>query len=100
MVRVQALKRPIAHEKKKRGVTILWGKGLVLPLVIIGIWQIVACVVFAGEEKAPPECKRDSLISIHGSAILFNIPAPVLFWFDPKHALVLQIRVYKKVSER
>lgn len=42
MVRVQALKRPIAHEKKKRGVTILWGKGLVLPLVIIGIWQIVS----------------------------------------------------------
>lgn len=42
MVRAQAMKQPIASGKKARKSTAAWGKGLVFPLVVIIIWQIVS----------------------------------------------------------
>lgn len=40
MVRAQAINQPVAREKKARKGTPSWVKGLVLPLLIIVVWQI------------------------------------------------------------
>ncbi len=42
MVRAQAIKQPVAREKKARKGTPNWLKGLVLPLLIIVVWQIIS----------------------------------------------------------
>lgn len=42
LIRVQAIKQPIASGKKARKSTTAWGKGLVFPLFVIIIWQIVS----------------------------------------------------------
>ncbi|MED3662853.1 ABC transporter permease [Ureibacillus terrenus] len=42
MVRAQALNKPIAGGKKAKKSSAAWGKGLVFPLLVIIIWQIVS----------------------------------------------------------